>query len=133
MDAQLQDQLQELLDRKACEDVLMRYGRTLDWLDEAGQESCFWPDADIDYGFFQGSGKALPIYHAGLSDSDSDATTDNDCPGRNMHRKKAAVAFKKPAAKKSAMKKKSSKLTRRAKEQQYLAYESSGDEFAESK
>jgi len=52
-----EQQLQELLDRKACEDMLMRYGRTLDWLDEAGQEECFWPDADIDYGFFQGSGK----------------------------------------------------------------------------
>jgi hypothetical protein len=51
-----QEQLQELLDTKACEDVLMRYGRTLDWLDETGQESCFWPDAEIDYGFFQGSG-----------------------------------------------------------------------------
>ena len=50
-----------------------------------------------------------------------------------MHRKKAAVAFKKPAEKKSALKKKSSKLTRRVKEQQYLAYDSSGDEFAESK
>jgi hypothetical protein len=49
-------ELQELLDRKACEDVVMRYGRTLDWLDKAGQESCFWPDAEIDYGFFQGSG-----------------------------------------------------------------------------
>ena len=57
MDAQLQDQLQVLLDRKACEDVINRYGRTLDWLDEAGQEACFWPDAEIDYGFFKGSGK----------------------------------------------------------------------------
>jgi hypothetical protein len=53
----MEQQLQELLDRKACEDVLMRYGRTLDWLDQAGQEQCFWPDAQIDYGFFQGSGK----------------------------------------------------------------------------
>lgn len=52
----MEQQLQELLDIKACEDVVMRYGRTLDWLDEAGQESCFWPDAEIDYGFFQGSG-----------------------------------------------------------------------------
>ena len=57
MDEQLQEQLQDLLDRKACEDVLMRYGRTLDWLDQTGQEACFWPDAKIDYGFFQGSGK----------------------------------------------------------------------------
>lgn len=50
-------QLRELLDRKACEDVIMRYGRSLDWLDEAAQGACFWPDADIDYGFFQGSGQ----------------------------------------------------------------------------
>jgi hypothetical protein len=56
MKQQLQEQLQELLDIKACEEVIMRYGRTLDWLDEAGQESCFWPDAEIDYGFFQGAG-----------------------------------------------------------------------------
>lgn len=53
----MQQELQELLDRKACEDVLMRYGRTLDWLDATGQEECFWPDAEIDYGFFKGSGK----------------------------------------------------------------------------
>ena len=37
--------------------MLLRYGRTLDWLDGTGQESCFWPDAEVDYGFFQGSGK----------------------------------------------------------------------------
>ena len=49
-------QLQELLDKKACEEVLMRYGRTLDWLDSEGQASCFWPDADIDYGFYSGDG-----------------------------------------------------------------------------
>ena len=46
-------QLQELLDKKACEEVLMRYGRTQDWLDEPGQGSCFWPDADVDYTFGQ--------------------------------------------------------------------------------
>ena len=44
--------LQELLDKKACEEVLLRYGRTLDWRDEDGQSTCFWPDAEIDYGFF---------------------------------------------------------------------------------
>ena len=49
-------QLQELLDKKACEEVLMRYGRTQDWLDTPGQNSCFWPDADIDFGFFKGNG-----------------------------------------------------------------------------
>ena len=57
MDEQMQQQLQELLDKRACEEVLIRYGRTLDWLDQTGQEECFWPDAEVDYGFFQGSGK----------------------------------------------------------------------------
>lgn len=48
--------LQELLDKKACEEVLMRYARTLDWLDREGQSSCFWPDAEVDYGFYSGDG-----------------------------------------------------------------------------
>ncbi|MDP6469920.1 MAG: nuclear transport factor 2 family protein [Pseudomonadales bacterium] len=52
----MDSQLQELLDKKACEEVLMRYGRTQDWLDTPGQESCYWPDADIDFGFFEGNG-----------------------------------------------------------------------------
>ncbi len=36
----------------------MRYGRTLDWLDRDGHASCFWPDADVDYGFFKGPASA---------------------------------------------------------------------------
>ena len=48
--------LQELLDIKACEDLVVRYGRTQDWLDTPGQSSCFWPDADVDFGFFKGNG-----------------------------------------------------------------------------
>ena len=48
--------LQELLDKKACEEIVHRYGRTQDWLDTPGQDSCFWPDADIDFGFFKGNG-----------------------------------------------------------------------------
>lgn len=47
--------LQELLDRQVIADVLQRYSRTLDWLDDAGQAACFWPDAPIDYGFFTGT------------------------------------------------------------------------------
>ena len=43
--------LQELLDKKACEEIVHRYGRTQDWLDTPGQDSCFWPDAEIDFGF----------------------------------------------------------------------------------
>ena len=48
--------LQELLDKKACEEIVHRYGRTQDWLDTPGQDSCFWPDAEIDFGFFKGNG-----------------------------------------------------------------------------
>ena len=51
----LDTQVQELLDRQAIGDVLQRYSRTLDWLDDEGQAGCFWPDAHIDYGFFTGS------------------------------------------------------------------------------
>ena len=49
-------QLQELLDKKAYEEVIHRYGRTQDWLDDDGQMSCLRPDADVDFGFFKGNG-----------------------------------------------------------------------------
>ena len=49
----------ELLDRRAIDDVLARYCRSLDWLDEASLATVFWPDAEIDYGFFEGSGEAF--------------------------------------------------------------------------
>ncbi len=48
-------QLRELLDKQAITEVLQRYSRTLDWLDDEGQAACFWPEAPIDYGFFTGS------------------------------------------------------------------------------
>lgn len=47
--------LQDLLDKQAITEVLQRYSRTLDWLDDEGQAGCYWPDAHIDYGFFTGS------------------------------------------------------------------------------
>jgi hypothetical protein len=47
--------LQELLDKQAIAEVIQRYARTLDWLDDEGQASCYWPDAAIDYTFFKGS------------------------------------------------------------------------------
>ncbi|MFN2099203.1 nuclear transport factor 2 family protein [Altererythrobacter sp. MF3-039] len=54
--------IRELLDKKAIEEVVWRYSRTLDWLDDEGQASCYWPDADIDYGFFKGkAAEFLPI------------------------------------------------------------------------
>ena len=55
-------ELQQLFDKQAISDVLQRYSRTLDWLDDEGQASCYWPDADIDYGFFKGkAAEFLPI------------------------------------------------------------------------
>lgn len=54
--------LQELIDRQEISDVIQRYSRTLDWLDAAGQTSCYWPDAHIEYGFFTGRAEDfLPV------------------------------------------------------------------------
>ncbi|MEP5936854.1 MAG: nuclear transport factor 2 family protein [Erythrobacter sp.] len=58
----IEAELQQLLDKQAISEVLQRYSRTLDWLDDDGQASCYWPDADIDYGFFKGkAAEFLPI------------------------------------------------------------------------
>ena len=49
-------QVQELWDKQEIADVLgARYGRGLDWLDEAALKQCFHPDAQVDYGFFVGN------------------------------------------------------------------------------
>ena len=48
-------EFQALLDKQAIAEVIARYSRTLDWLDDEGQAACYWPDAAIDYGFFTGS------------------------------------------------------------------------------
>ena len=56
----MQEQLlRRLFDESACNAVLARYGRAIDWQDRPSLESIFWPDADIDYGFFKGGGTAL--------------------------------------------------------------------------
>ncbi len=48
--------LQRLVDVQACADVLTRYCRALDWLDEDLLGTVFTPAAEIDYGFFKGTG-----------------------------------------------------------------------------
>ena len=50
----MNDQLEQLLDKQAINEVLQRCCRTLDWLDEPGQASCYWPDAAVEFGFFEG-------------------------------------------------------------------------------
>ena len=49
----------QLLDKQAIDEVLQRCCRTLDWLDEPGQASCYWPDAAVDFGFFKGDAAAF--------------------------------------------------------------------------
>lgn len=58
----MEQALQELIDKQAIGDVLQRYSRTLDWLDDKAQAGCYWPDAEVDYGFFKGrADQFLPI------------------------------------------------------------------------
>ncbi len=42
--------------------MLTRYSRALDWLDEAMLADVFLDDAEIDYGFFKGSGAEFKPY-----------------------------------------------------------------------
>jgi hypothetical protein len=57
-----QDGLQRLLDEAACRSVLMRYGAAVDWKDRAVLELLFWPDADVNLGFFKGPGSDVPAF-----------------------------------------------------------------------
>lgn len=58
----MESSLQQLIDKQAISDILQRYSRTLDWLDEDAQAKCYWPDAAVDYGFFTGNAEDfLPI------------------------------------------------------------------------
>jgi hypothetical protein len=51
------DELRDLLDKHACIELVQRYSRALDWLDEAALKTVFWSDAQIDFGFFKGRGE----------------------------------------------------------------------------
>ena len=42
-------------DMLEIQDVLTRYSRALDWLDDGMLRTAFFDDAEIDYGFFRGS------------------------------------------------------------------------------
>lgn len=53
----LEDEVGRQRDIAEIHDVLARYSRALDWLDDAMLETVFYDDAEIDYGFFKGSGK----------------------------------------------------------------------------
>ena len=53
----LETEVAALRAQREIEDVLTRYSRALDWLDDALLDTVFYDDAEIDYGFFQGSGR----------------------------------------------------------------------------
>lgn len=49
-------ELQDLLDRQACIDVVgPRYSHAIDWLDVDMLKTCFHADGWVDYGFFEGN------------------------------------------------------------------------------
>lgn len=54
--------LQRLLDEADCRALLMRYGQAVDWRDRAALETLFWPDAEVDLGFFKGKGLGAPDF-----------------------------------------------------------------------
>ena len=53
----LERQVAHARDLSEINEVLVRYSRALDWLDDALLDSVILDDAEIDYGFFKGSGK----------------------------------------------------------------------------
>ena len=55
--AALEAELERHSDRLDIQEVLVRYSRALDWLDAEMLDTVFYDDAEIDYGFFKGSGK----------------------------------------------------------------------------
>lgn len=54
---QLERELARRRDLEEIHAVLERYARAVDWLDEELLASVFWDDAEIDYGFFKGTGR----------------------------------------------------------------------------
>lgn len=53
--------LKELLDKRAIEEQMYNYGRSMDRLDRELGYRCFWPDSKVDYGehFRDASGAAF--------------------------------------------------------------------------
>ncbi len=55
-DESLRKQLQDVADKQAIHDVIMRFSRGLDRLDEPLLKSCFHADSYDDHGHFKGNG-----------------------------------------------------------------------------
>jgi hypothetical protein len=59
MSAALEAALRELADKQEIEQVLVNHGRGIDRADLALMQSCYHPDAQVDYGLFVGPGYAF--------------------------------------------------------------------------
>jgi hypothetical protein len=57
--AESNEALRGLLAERDCRAVLARYGIAIDWQDRPALESVFWPEAEVDYGFFKGGATAF--------------------------------------------------------------------------
>ena len=55
MDAELEKKLREIADRHEIHQVMLRYARGLDRLDNELARSCYWDDAIEDHGHFVGT------------------------------------------------------------------------------
>lgn len=62
MDAELETKLRELVDRDAIHQVMIRYGRGLDRLDNDLARSCYWPEAIEDHGHYVGDVSGFIAY-----------------------------------------------------------------------
>lgn len=62
MDADLEARLRDLLDRDAIFQVLLRYARGLDRLDNELVRACYWDDAIEDHGQFVGTPDGFIAY-----------------------------------------------------------------------
>lgn len=62
MDAELEKQLRDLLDREAIREVLHRLARGMDRVDDELVLSCYWPDAIDDHTHFVGTPQGLVQY-----------------------------------------------------------------------
>lgn len=54
MDSELERKLRDMVDRHEIHQVMLRYGRGLDRIDNELAKSCYWPEATEDHGSYVG-------------------------------------------------------------------------------
>ncbi len=83
LDAFLERQIRELIDRQTIHDVILRYCRGVDRLDRALILSAYHPDAIDDHGIFVGGPEAFAdhfaAFHASLQSATQHIITNHSC------------------------------------------------------